>query len=307
MKKFFLLLLILILFDTKSNAEKNIFINTKVNDQILTNLDIEKEASYLKILNTKLNQIKNDQILYISKNSLINEIIKKNEIKKFFDFNKKLNITDRIFKDFHNSLGFSDKEEFLIILSQNKTYSEQEIKDKLKIEFLWNRIILEKFNDLVKIDKKKLKKKIENINIYKNEYQLSEIFFNKDKNLSIQEKIKKIENSIKKVGFNNTASLFSNSESANVGGKIGWIPEESLSQNIIDELKNIKIGSFTKPIQFGGNFLILKIEDKKQKKIQKNKEKMLKQMIEFETNKQLNQFSNIYFNKIKINYTINEK
>ena len=307
MKKFFFLILIVILFDTKLNAEKKIFIITKVNDQIITNLDVEKEASYLKILNPNLNQVQNDQILNISKNSLINEIIKKNEIKKFFDFNQKLNITDRIFNDFLNSLDFSDKEEFLKILSQKKTYSEQEIKDKMKIEFLWNRIILEKFNDLVKIDKEKLKNKIKNISIYKNEYQLSEIFFNKDKNISIEEKIKKIKDSIKEVGFNNTASLYSNSESSNVGGKIGWIPEESLSQNIIEELKNIKIGDYTKPIQFGSNFLILKIENKKQKKIQNNKDKMLQQMIEFETNKQLNQFSNIYFNKIKINYTINEK
>ena len=166
---------------------------------------------------------------------------------------------------------------------------------------------MEKFNDLVKIDKQQFIKKIENINIYKNEYQLSEIFFSKDKDLTLDEKIKKIKKSIKKIGFNNTASLFSNSESANVGGNIGWIPEESLSQKIIDELKNTKIGDYTDPIQFGSNFLILKIENKKQKKIQNDKEKMLDQMIEFETNKQLNQFSNIYFNKIKINYAINEK
>ena len=122
----------------------------------------------------------------------------------------------------------------------------------------------------------------------------------------MDEKIKKIKDSIDSVGFSNTASLFSNSESANVGGNIGWIPEESLSQKIIDELKNTKIGDYTDPIQFGSNFLILKIENKKQKKIQNDKEKMLDQMIEFETNKQLNQFSNIYFNKIKINYSINE-
>merc|ERR1711991_1137516 len=121
-----------------------------------------------------------DKILKISKNSLINEIMKKDETKRFFDYNQKLNITDKIFKDFHNSLGLTDKEEFLSLLSKKKTYSEEEIKEKLKIEFFWNRIILEKFNDLVKIDKQQLLKKIENINIYKNEYQLSEIFFSKD-------------------------------------------------------------------------------------------------------------------------------
>ena len=306
MKKFFLFLSILVLFTPSAFAKKNILIVAKVNEKIVTNFDIEKEAAYLKILNPQLEKIKMDKILKISKNSLINEIIKKDETKRFFDYNQKLNITDKIFKDFHNSLGFTDKADFLGLLSKRKTYSEEEIKEKLKIEFFWNRIILEKFNDLVKIDKQQFLKKIENINIYKNEYQLSEIFFSKDKNLTLEEKIKKIKNSIDSVGFNNTASLFSNSESANVGGKIGWVPEESLSQKIIDELKNTKIGDYTDPIQFGSNFLILKIENKKQKKIQNDKEKMLDQMIEFETNKQLNQFSNIYFNKIKINYSINE-
>ena len=306
MKKIFLLVSILVLFVSTAIAEKNVFIVAKVNEKIVTNLDIEKEASYLKILNPQLEKIEKDKILKISKNSLINEIIKKDETKKFFDYNQKLNIADKILADFQNSLGFTDKKEFLSLLSKNKTYSEEEIKEKLKIEFFWNRIILEKFNDLVKIDKQQLLKKIENINIYKNEYQLSEIFFSKDKDLTLDEKIKKIKNSINTVGFSNTASLFSISESANVGGKIGWIPEESLSQKIIDELKNTKIGENTDPIQFGSNFLILKIENKKQKKIQNDKEKMLDQMIEFETNKQLNQFSNIYFNKIKINYSINE-
>ena len=306
MKKFFLFISILVLFTSTVFAKKNVFIIAKVNEKIITNLDIEKEATYLKILNPQLEQIEKDKILKISKNSLINEIIKKDETKRFFDYNQKLKIADKIFKDFYNSLGFTDKAEFLSLLSKKKTYSEEEIKNKLKIEFFWNRIILEKFNDLVKIDKQQFLKKIENINIYKNEYQLSEILFSKDKDLTLNEKIKKIKNSIDSIGFSNTASLFSNSESANVGGNIGWIPEESLSQKIIDDLKNTKIGDYTDPIQFGSNFLILKIENKKQKKIQSNKEKLLNQMIEFETNKQLNQFSNIYFNKIKINYSINE-
>ncbi len=306
MKKFFLFVSILVLFYSTAFAKKNVFIIAKVNEKIVTSLDLEKEALYLKILNPQLEKIGKDKILKISKNSLINEIIKKDETKKFFDYNQKLNITEKIFEDFHNSLGFPDKERFLSLLSKKKTYSEEEIKEKLKIEFFWNRIILEKFNDLVKIDKQQLIKKIENINIYKNEYQLSEILFSKDKDLTLNEKIEKIKNSIDTIGFNNTASLFSNSKTANVGGNIGWIPEESLSQKIIDELKNIKVGDHTGPIQFGSNFLILKIENKKQKKIQSNKEKMLDQMIKFETNKQLNQFSNIYFNKIKINYSINE-
>ena len=178
----------------------------------------------------------------------------------------------------------------------------------MKIEFFWNRVILERYSDQVKIDKKKLLKKIENdVNKFETEYLLSEIFFYKDQNLTINEKVEKIERSIIEVGFNNTASLFSQSESANLGGKIGWIDEKSLSQKIIDELKITNVGNHTNVIQFGNNFLILKIEDKKTKEINIDKEIVLKKIIEFEKNKQLNQFSNIYFNKIKVNYSINEK
>jgi len=37
-----------------------------------------------------------------------------------------------------------------------------------------------------------------------------------------------------------------------------------------------------------------------------NEEEMLKNMVDFETNKQLEQFSLIYFNKIKLNAQIDE-
>ena len=109
------------------------------------------------------------------------------------------------------------------------------------------------------------------------------------------------------MGFKNTASLYSLSQTASVGGNIGWIKEENLSPKILDELYKIKSGEITNVIKIGNNFLILKIEEIKKSKIEINKEIKLKEMIDFERNKQLNQFSSIYFNKIKINYSIDEK
>ena len=168
-------------------------------------------------------------------------------------------------------------------------------------------IIFEKYNDQVKIDKNKLVKKLKNNQQFKTEYLLSEIFFNKDKDLDLDLKINKIKKSIEEVGFNNTASLYSNSQSANVGGKIGWVEDKNLSEDIIKELKNIKIGEHTNVIKLGNNYLILRIEDKKISQVEINEELMLQNMIEIERNKQLNQFSKIFFNKIKVNYSINEK
>ena len=305
-KKVILLVTFLILISSNINANSNIFIVTKVNDNILTNLDIKKEISYLKILNPQIKELTEEKIFQVAKNSLINEIIKKNEVKNTFKFDAEVNTINNIYDNFYSQIGFSSTSEFERVLHKNNSYTSNEIKEKMKIEFFWNRIILQKYDDKVKIDKTKLIEKINNIDEFRNEYLLSEIFFNKDKNLSLKDKIKKIKKSIKEVGFNNTATIFSISESASMGGKIGWVEENSLSNKIIDELKKIKINEYSNTIQFGNNFLILKIEDKKSTKFQADKDKILEKMIIFEKNKQLNQFSNIYFNKIKINYKLNE-
>ena len=305
-KKIIILSVILFLFLTKAYSEKSIYIDVSVNDEIITNLDIEKESKYLKMLNPQLKELDKKKIYKIAKNSLINEIIKKNEVKKYFQIDGEIDIIDKIYKDFFKNLGFSNENEFNNSLLNNKTYSDLDLKEKLKIDFFWNRIILDKFNDLVKIDKNILIQKIKNTDENKNEYFLSEILFYKDKNLNLDQQINNIKQSINNVGFNNTASIYSRSETANVGGKIGWISEKSLSQKIVKELDKIKIGEHTNVIKLRNNFLILKIEDKKKTKIETDYEVALNKMIDYEKNKQLNQYSNIYFNKIKINNSINE-
>ena len=218
-----------------------------------------------------------------------------------------MEIFDQILKDFYSNLKFENEKQFEEFLKKQKSYSINEIRDKLITEFYWNRLIFQRFNKEIKINKQQLKQKIKNSNKYKNQYLLSEIFFSKDKNSNIKNKINKIKQSINDVGFNNTASLFSISESANSGGKIGWIEEENLSPKILKELYQINSGDVTNVIEVGNNYLILKIEEIKTKKIKINNETKLNKMIDFERNRQLNQFSNIYFNKIKINYSIDEK
>ena len=303
-KLFFILILINF---TEVLAKDNLFIVAKINDVIMTNYDIEKEASYLKLLNPNLSQLNKTKISTIAKNSLINEIVKKNELKKFFKFDNELEIFDQILKEFYSNLKFENEKQFEEFLKKQKSYSINEIRDKLITEFYWNRLIFQRFNKEIKINKQQLKQKIKNSNKYKNQYLLSEIFFSKDKNSNIKNKINKIKQSINDVGFNNTASLFSISESANSGGKIGWIEEENLSPKILKELYQINSGDVTNVIEVGNNYLILKIEEIKTKKIKINNETKLNKMIDFERNRQLNQFSNIYFNKIKINYSIDEK
>ena len=307
-KKIFISILMLMFSTSNLLSNSDLFISAIIDDQIITNFDIQKEKSYLIILNPNLSNLNEDKTLQIAKNSLINEIIKKKELKKFFDLEKDISFLKQVKTDLFSKLNVQNENEFIKLLRDKKTYSLEEINSKLKIEILWNEFIFTKYKDLIKIDENLLKKKIENeINENLVEYSLSEIFFRKEKNENINKKIKKIKLSINEVGFNNTANIYSISESANYGGKIGWILETNLSKQIAKELKKINEGSYTSVMKIGNNFLILKIEKIRFKKKLIDKKALLQEMKMFETNRQLSLFSNIYFNKIKINFSINEK
>ena len=307
MYKVLSLIILFSLITKNAISESKFYIIAKVNNEIITNYDVEKESNYLKLLNPNLNQLDENKIIEIAKNSLINEVIKKKQLKKIFNFEENQPVINKIFNDFYTNLGFLNEKDFKQVLKSKKSYTVLEIKEKIKIDFLWNKLIYNLHNKQIKIDKKKLLDKIKNKNQFSNQYLLSEIFFNRDKNESLENKIITIKKSINDVGFKNTASLYSLSQTASVGGNIGWIKEENLSPKILDELYKIKSGEITNIIKIGNNFLILKIEEIKKSKIEINKEIKLKEMIDFERNRQLNQFSTIYFNKIKINYSINEK
>jgi len=301
------LILILFLFSTFGLAEENIFIKLKVNDYIITNIDIKKESEYLKILNPNISKLNNSQILDLAEESIIKEIIKKDEINKFFILEEKDFIDEKLLKDLLKKLEL-DQNEFQNLLVQNKSYTLNEIKEKLKIDILWNDLIYYLFNKQIKIDESLMANKIDEVKSEdRKQYLLSEIVFKKKQDQSIDKYINKIRESIKEIGFNNTANIFSIADSSKFGGKIGWVDESNLSETIIQKLKIIDKNQYTDVIQIGNNYLILKIDEIKINKMAIDKKKALKNLIQFETNKQLNQYSKIYFNKVSVNYSINEK
>ncbi len=302
------LIIIFLLIYNLAVAKDKIFIVSKVENEIITNFDIVREAEYLKILNPKLVQINQDQIEKIAKESLINEIIKKNEIERILDLNQENSYVDDYFKTLYTRLNFKDEKSFESFLSSSSNYSINKVKQKIKIEVLWNELIYLKYNDQLNINKEKLLEKIEKMDEkIRIEYKLSEIVFKKDKEMTLEELINKIKKSINNIGFNNTANIFSISDSSKLGGDIGWIDQNNLSKSIFDKLKNLEENEVTDPIQIGNDYLILKVNKIRQKNISIDKDEELIKMIKFETNKQLNQFSKIFFDKAKINYNINEK
>ena len=279
----------------------------KIDNEIITNHDIEQEINYLKALNPRLNQIDKKELLIIAKNSIIKEFIKKKEIQKY----KKLDLTnpqiDSVLNNLIQNLNFQNEDQLKNYLN-NFNFSIEQLKKKIEIENEWKNLIYSKYIKTVKIDKEELIKKIEKSSKDKStlEYNLSEIVFKKKRDLTLKELVSDIEKSILKNGFENAANIYSISESAKVGGKIGWVKKNSLSDIIINRLDSLEKNEYSAPLQIDNSFLIFKINDIREVKTEINKDKELNKMIYSETTKQLDRFSNIFYNKIKLNSEISE-
>lgn len=305
--KFICTLIILLTLSLKSYSNENIHIVYKVNNQIITNADIEKEYQYLISLNNQIKNLDKVKVLEISKESALKEKIKKIELAKYFDLETlDLNI-DIYLQNFYKNLNINSDTEFKQYLKGNNM-SLDYVKTKIQIEILWNQLIYDRYIAQINIDRDELKKKLDEASNGLNQkiYSLSEILFDKENNSSFEKKLENIGQSINEIGFNNTANIYSISDSSKFGGKIGWVDEKKLSKKIIQELQSLEAGQYTKPIQTGSSFLILKIEEIKYEKAMLNEDEELNKMIQFETSKQLDQFSKIFYNKIKINSLIDE-
>lgn len=306
MKINFFFLLIFLLYPVNLQSNENQII-LKINEEIITSVDLKNEIKYLSSLNPSIKQLKSQKISEIAINSLIKEKIKSLEIQKLnltVDIeNDYLNI---LFKNIYTSLGLDSFSKFEKYLNQNSIKLDT-VKNKISIEALWNQIIYTKFSDKVKINKTKLRQKIiERKNSKINIYDLQEIVFEIKSKDHMSEKLKLIKNDISTKGFSNAVLIHSISDTNKIGGNLGWISENSLNDTIKNELSSIRIGEYTKPIIIPGGALILKINKIKFKDREIDTKKEFEKLLVNETNRQLNQFSNIYYNKIKKDVTINE-
>ena len=306
-KKTIILVFIILLFNNFSYSKINFQIIMKINNQIVTTYDLEKESNYLLALNPKLKEISGGDLLDLAKKSMIKEMIRKSEILKYKELNLQDPQINNVLNNMIQSLDFSNQSQLESYL-KNYNININDLKEKIEIENEWKNLIYSKYSKSIKIDKDDLINKIEKLSTeeYSVEYNLSEIVFSNKQNISFDEQTKKIFKSIEINGFENTANLYSISDSSKVGGKIGWVKKNNLSLEINQELKNLKINSHSTPIKIDNNYLILKINDIKEIALEINKQKELDKMIMIETSKQLDKFSNIFYNKIKLNSTISE-
>lgn len=303
--KFTIILVIysfLIVNYSKSSENKILF---KVNDEIITSLDILNELQYLQIINKKFKNIKKEKAFQISKNSLIREKIKEIEIKRIIkEFKIEDDILNNLILNYFKEYKITSIPEFEKFFLNNNV-DPNLIRKKIKIEMLWNQLIYSKYQKNVKINKQLIINDLKK-NDKQSEFLISEILFDINENENLNDKFNNIKNSIEKNDFSQTALIYSISNTSNKGGKLGWVKESILSKKISNELKKLKIGEHTNPILVPGGFLILKLINLREIKKDFDLNKEIKKVVDEKINQQLNRFSNIYFNKVKKDTTINE-
>ena len=307
LRKLSLIFYIFIFIIPTEILKANIEIKIKINDEIITNVDILEEKNYLFFLRPSLKSLPNKEINEIAKNSLIKEIIKRKELNRIFSNQNEIDYIEEIKKNLFNFKKVKNEKEFREILKNNELNYDKVI-DKVKLEGLWNELIFKKYNSMIKIDKKNLKKQlmIKLSKEKKYEYKISEILFEINKGETLNGKYEEILNYIKVNNFKDAASKYSIANSSNRGGQVGWIKETLLSEELIKTVKKTNINETTEVLQFPNGYLILKIEDKKEMKQKIDIDQELNELVNFEKNKQLNQFSLLYFKKLKQNSKINE-
>ena len=309
MKKFFLLVIFFNFFFNLPLYSNESYVILKVNNNVITNVDIDNEYRYLIALSPSLQDVNKEIVMKLAKDSIIREKIKEGELAIHYDLSVKNKFIDKIISNFYKNMGMKNINEFKsYLLKYNLNF--EDIERKISIEAAWNDLIYNKFSNSIEINELEIKQKLKK-NILddkeQNTYSISEILFVAEDYEKLQKKYKTIEKSILEVGFSNTANIHSVSDSAKLGGKIGWISETQLNETIKKEIINLRIGDYTKPITIPGGFLIIKLDDKKTEVVNLNYEDELKKKIKNERNSQLKNFSEIYFKKIKKNSTISEK
>ena len=308
MKKIFISFFFFTIFfcDLNYLKSKEVKIFKKIGNKIITNIDIENEYKYLISLNKEYQKLEKEKIFNFAKSSLLREKIKEIELTKYFDLGKQDSFLNSKIGELYKKLGFSNSEDFQKYLDQFDLRIE-DIARKIEIELKWNKLVYDKYKDRLVINEKVLKKKIIDDSKNRNTFNLSELIFSYKTEQENKKKMTEITKSIKEIGFENTVLIFSEAESRKNSGNLGWVNELGLSKKILKKLENIDVSEITEPIQLQNAILILKLNDKKKIQMSSiNVEEELRELIKFETNKQLNIFSTIYFEKIKNKLNLNE-
>lgn len=303
--KFFLILQI-IFFTGNLFAKIESKIILKVENEIITNYDVKnKIITTLVLSDLEINQDNINKLKKKSLDTLINSKLKKTELSKY-----NFNYEQSQLKSYLNRISNNDIQSLKDKFKSNNINYEIFL-DEAKIEMKWQKLIYSFYSKKIDFSENNIDKEIE---IIKNkqdnikEYKISEIeiFINNDEDdKKIIDKIQKL---IIEDGFNSTAQRYSISDTSINYGDLGWFNANSLSPNIYNFIKNLKIGEISKPIKKNDSVLILKLENIRSTKIKDIDEVKLKQnLINQKKNELFSLYSRNYLSKLRNISTIEYK
>jgi len=294
--RFIIIFFLIFKFNNGNAIENKILI--KVDQKIITTIDIFNEINYITSLNPTFRTADQNTKFEIAKNSLIKQALKEKEIYKIFknidlkedDF-KKILINQYSNKDLGN---INSVEQYL----KKFDLELSDLFEKTEVNTYWNEMIVQRFNKNININRDNIKENLLKNNFQK-EFNLSEILFSISADEKLEIRYNTIIEDINKNGFDATALKFSLSDTSSQGGLIGWVKESALNQNIIQILNEYQANMITKPIRIPSGFLILKINDIREINKYSNLDQEIEQIVKLQINNQLSQFSNILIEKIR--------
>jgi len=231
--------------------------------------------------------------------SLIKRNIKKIEIEKnsFLKFNENdlRNELERVSKN----MGVDLKTLKEIFKSNNLDISL--LEDQLSTDLLWNSLIFAIYKNRISIDIEEIEEQLKLIEKVKkiNEYLISEIVIDTVEKDKVNATIKNLKDKILIEGFDNVAKNLSISDSASKNGDLGWINENSITDEFRKIIINTTVGDISDPVLSPNGILIFKVRNKKT--IEKNidMELVKEQLVNAEKTKILKMHSLSHYNNAK--------
>tara|TARA_B100000902_G_scaffold397909_1_gene463056 strand:- start:1569 stop:2510 length:942 start_codon:yes stop_codon:yes gene_type:complete len=284
-----------------SSIKNNII--AKVGNEIITLIELENKVNTTLILtNQKINQENINKLKNISLKRLIDLKIKQSEIKRFNLTLNEIAIENHMLKVSNNlNINSSELKKFFELRKINY----EQYKKEVEIEFLWQKLIAELYSSKIDLDKDQIEKEILEFSKNKekiSEFKLAELEINYEIDTK-NELVKEIKNSIEKIGFSKTVTKYSISTSALNGGEIGWVNSKAISSNLIDKIKNLKIGEISSEIVGPETLVFYKMVDKRFTKDAEETDinKIREKIINRKKSELLNLYSNSHLSKKKNN------
>jgi len=287
-----------------ANLESSIVV--KINNQIITNFEIKNKILTTLILSSQeINQKNINNLKKKTLQSLIELKLKEEELSKH-DFL----ISEFELQQYLNLIS-SNNIELLKTRFINNNIDYNLFLEEIITEIKWKKLIIAKFSQKINIDPNQLNNELNSFiqnNIDLDEYNLSEIEILIEEEKIIEEKINNLKKEIEKIGFDQAAVSYSSSSTAKNKGNIGWVNSKSLSEDIYKVLSKMKVGEISNPIFRQDTVLLLKINQKRKKKLDNNNiEDIKRQILNVKKNELFNLYSNSYISQIKNNSFIEYK